>query len=163
MCFWWPPYNSNNTNVTQRHCRTAVFRERQTIQAQLPERKRQAESIVLDECFKIQAKLPLRNHGLRCERHTSQARWKTRKRTTETVVFVDDGFETKTKLELRKKQYTAQHVLWMPHNSSNTNVTQNTTARLFFVDVKQFKHNYRNGRDRPKLLLLFWWAFKSSS
>ena len=43
---------------------------------------------VFDKRFRIQAKLPLRKHGLNRERQIIQARSPKRKRNIETIVFV---------------------------------------------------------------------------
>ena len=92
-------------------------RERLTIQAQSLKRKRQTETTVFDERFTIKTKIPLRKHGLIC------------------VLFYD-RFRIETKRPLRKKTSVPYVFLMNATRFKQHHVTQDTTARLYSMNVK---------------------------
>ena len=113
---------------------------------------RDTETNVFDERFRTQAKLPLRKHGLSCERQTIQERLPKRKRNTETIALFYERFRIRTTLYARRNYRNQCVFWWRPLKLKQHQRDARRCCTDLFVNVKQLKHNYWKGRDRSNRL-----------
>ena len=88
------------------------------------------QNFTQDETTVTNVFLTLRNHGVNCERQTLQAPLPKRKKNTETIVCCINVLKYKQNYVSQEHERSRCIFTYSPHNTNNTNVTQDTAARF---------------------------------